>query len=36
MNYIKEFKELWTEEGRAIGFIEKELWKVIESMEINF
>lgn len=36
MNYIKEFKELWTEEGRAIGFIEKELWEMLELIKIDF
>lgn len=35
INDIKEFKELYTEEGRAVGFIEKELWKVINNQNNN-
>lgn len=31
INYIKEFKELYTEKGRAVGFIEKELWNVLNK-----
>ena len=35
INYIKEFKELYTEERRVIGFIEKELWSLIKSMNLE-
>lgn len=36
INYIKEFKELWTEKGREVGFIEKELWLLIQDINLNF
>ena len=35
INYIKEFKELYTEEGRVVGFIEKELWSLIKNMDLK-
>ena len=35
INYIKEFKELYTEEGRIVGFIEKELWSLIKNMDLK-
>ena len=36
INYIKEFKELYTEEERVVGFIEKELWSLVQNMNLNF
>lgn len=34
-NYIREFKETYTENNRAIGFIEKELWNLLSEVQIN-
>lgn len=35
-NYIKELKELYTEENRAIGFIERELWDILSNTEFIY
>ena len=36
ITYIKEFKELYTEEQRTVGFIEKELWSLLKDSDLKF
>lgn len=35
INYIEEFKKTYTEEGRVVGFIEKELWETLKDYQIH-